>query len=148
MARAASAFSGRINPDDPRFANPADMDREIRAALAESGQPVPENDGEMVSCIYHSLACRYKEVLDMLQEFAPFKIEKLHVIGGGSANDYMSQLTADTLGIPVVAGPVEATAIGNVMIQAQAAGLVSDRWEMRRLIAETFSVKTFYPSNK
>ena len=89
-----------------------------------------------------------KEVLDMLQEFAPFKIEKLHVIGGGSANDYMSQLTADTLGIPVVAGPVEATAIGNVMIQAQAAGLVSDRWEMRRLIAETFSVKTFYPSNK
>jgi rhamnulokinase len=84
----------------------------------------------------------------MLQEFAPFKIEKLHVIGGGSANDYMSQLTADTLGIPVVAGPVEATAIGNVMIQAQAAGLVSDRWEMRRLIAETFSVKTFYPSNK
>ena len=60
----------------------------------------------------------------------------------------MSQLTADTLGIPVVAGPVEATAIGNVMIQAQAAGLVSDRWEMRRLIAETFSVKTFYPSNK
>ena len=148
MARAASAFPGRINPDDPRFANPADMDREIRAALAESGQPVPENDGEMVSCIYHSLACRYKEVLDMLQEFAPFKIEKLHVIGGGSANDYMSQLTADTLGIPVVAGPVEATAIGNVMIQAQAAGLVSDRWEMRRLIAETFSVKTFYPSNK
>ena len=148
MARAASAFSGRINPDDPRFANPADMDREIRAALAEAGQPVPENDGEMVSCIYHSLACRYKEVLDMLQEFAPFKIEKLHVIGGGSANDYMSQLTADTLGIPVVAGPVEATAIGNVMIQAQAAGLVSDRWEMRRLIAETFSVKTFYPSNK
>ena len=84
----------------------------------------------------------------MLQEFAPFKIEKLHVIGGGSANDYMSQLTADTLGIPVVAGPVEATAIGNVMIQAQAAGLVSDRWDMRRLIAETFSVKTFYPSNK
>ena len=147
MARSAAAFPGRIDPDDPRFANPADMDQEIKAALAGSGQPVPENDAEMVSCIYHSLARRYKEVLDMLRDFAPFRIEKLHVIGGGSANDYLNQLTADTLGIPVVAGPTEATAIGNVMVQAKAAGLVRDRWEMRRMIADAFSVRTFYPTN-
>ena len=102
----------------------------------------------MVSCIYHSLARRYKEVLDMLRNFAPFRIEKLHVIGGGSANDYLNQLTADTLGIPVVAGPTEATAIGNVMVQAKAAGLVRDRWEMRRMIADAFSVRTFYPTNR
>ena len=82
----------------------------------------------------------------MLRRFAPFKIEKLHVIGGGSANGFMNQLTADTLGMPVVAGPMEATAIGNVMMQAKAAGLVKDRWEMRRLIAETFKVKTYNPS--
>ena len=83
----------------------------------------------------------------MLQGFAPFPIEKLHVIGGGSANDTMSQWTADALGIPVVAGPTEATAIGNVMIQARAAGLVRDRWEMRRMIAGAFAVKTFTPNN-
>ena len=80
-----------------------------------------------------------------LQAFAPFKINKLHIIGGGSANELLNQWTADAIGLPVVAGPSEATAIGNIMIQAKAAGLVRDRWEMRRLIAETFSVKTFYP---
>ena len=99
----------------------------------------------MLSCIYHSLAERYKEVLNMLQEVAPFKIEKLHVIGGGSANDLLNQWTADAIGMPVVAGPTEATAIGNLMVQAKAAGLVSDRWAMRRMIADTFDVKSFNP---
>ena len=146
MAKASESYAGRIHPDDPRFANPADMDAEIRRALAESGQPVPQSDGEMIRCIYRSLACRYKEVLDMLRGFAPFPIEKLHVIGGGSANAYLNQLTADTLGIPVVAGPTEATAIGNVMLQAQAAGLVTDRWDMRRLVSDAFAVQTFYPA--
>ena len=148
MARASESYTGRIDPDDPRFANPADMDSEIRRALADSGHAVPQNDGEMVRCIYYSLACRYKEVLGMLQGFAPFRIGKLHIIGGGSANEYLNQLTADALGIPVVAGPTEATAIGNVMVQAKAAGLVHDRWEMRRLISSSFAVKTFYPRNK
>ena len=82
----------------------------------------------------------------MLQSFADFKIDKLHIIGGGSANDLMSQLTADAIGKPVVAGPVEATAIGNVMIQAKAAGLVADRRQMRSIIAASFQLKTFYPS--
>ena len=83
----------------------------------------------------------------MLQGFAPFPIEKLHVIGGGSANDTMSQWTADAIGRPVVAGPMEATAIGNVMLQARTAGLVKDRRDMRALIARTSSVKTFNPNN-
>ena len=144
MAKAEAAFPGRINPDDPRFANPADMVKEISDAV---GLPVGAgNDAGIVSCIYHSLADRYKEVLDMLQGFAPFKIEKLHIIGGGSANALLNQWTADAIGIPVVAGPTEATAIGNVMIQAKAAGLVRDRWEMRRMIAEAFEVKTYNPS--
>ena len=141
MALAEAAFPGRINPDDPRFANPADMPAEISAALEISA-----SDAQIVSCIYHSLADRYKEVLHLLQTFAPFPIEKLHVIGGGSANGLLNQWTADALGIPVVAGPTEATAIGNLMLQARAAGLVADRWQMRRLIADTFQVKTYYPS--
>ena len=159
MAQSEAAFPGRINPDDPRFANPKDMVAEISAALSAAPVSVPlaekcsrsENrsrlfsDAQIVSCIYHSLADRYKEVLDMLQGFAPFKIEKLHVIGGGSANELLNQWTANALGIPVAAGPTEATAIGNLMLQARAAGLVADRWQMRRLIADTFQVKTYLP---
>ena len=109
-------------------------------------QSYKDRDAQIVSCIYHSLADRYKEVLDLLQGFAPFPIEKLHVIGGGSANALLNQWTADALGIPVIAGPTEATAIGNLMLQARAAGLMADRWEMRRLIADAFQVKTYYPS--
>lgn len=141
MARTEAAYAGRINPDDPRFAHPDDMVAEILSALGSDA-----SDAQVVSCIFHSLAERYKEVLDMLQGFAPFKIGKLHIIGGGSVNELLNQWTADAIGMPVVAGPTEATAIGNVMIQAKAAGLVRDRWEMRRLIAEAFSVKTFYPT--
>ena len=141
MAKAEAGFPGRIQPDDPRFANPANMVEEIANQLGNDA-----TDARIVSCIYHSLADRYKEVLNMLQGFAPFKIEKLHIIGGGSANDLLNQWTADAIGIPVVAGPTEATAIGNIMIQAKAAGLVKDRWEMRRMIAQAFEVKTYNPS--
>ena len=145
MAQSAKDYAGRINPDDPRFANPDDMEAEISKALTENGY-TPNGAGEMLSCIYHSLAERYREVLDMLQEVAPFKIEKLHVIGGGSANDLLNQWTADAIGMPVVAGPTEATAIGNLMMQAKAAGLVKDRWTMRKMIAQSFETKTYNPS--
>lgn len=138
MALDERDFPGRVDPDDPRFAAPADM-------VAEITRGADMTDAQVVSCIYHSLADRYGQELGRLREFASFPIDKLHVIGGGSANDLMNQWTADALGIPVVAGPMEATAIGNVMLQAKAAGLVRDRWDMRRIIAEAFAVKTFYP---
>lgn len=141
MARAEKDFAGRIQPDDPRFAAPDNM---VEAIVSVIG---PVSDAQLVSCIYHSLADRYKEVLAMLQAFSPFRIDKLHIIGGGSINGLLNQWTADAVGLPVVAGPSEATAIGNIMIQAQAAGWVKDRREMRRMIAETFSVKTFMPNN-
>lgn len=86
-----------------------------------------------------------KEVLDSLKEFALFKIEKLYVIGDGSSNDQLNQRTAEAIGIPVVAGPTEATVIGNLMVQAKAAGLVKDRWEMRKMVGETIQIKTYYP---
>lgn len=146
MARSEADFPSLIDPDDTRFAAPANMIESIDAYLKETGQPVPQNDAQYISCIYHSLAHRYGQVVEMLQGFAPFAIEKLHVIGGGSANDTMSQWTADAIGKPVVAGPMEATAIGNVMLQARTAGLVKDRWDMRKMIAKAFAVKTFYPA--
>ena len=145
MAHVAIDFPSTINPDDPRFAAPKDMYAEIKAAIQESGQRVPENDGEMISCIYHSLTKRYKEVIGMLQGFASFKIEKLHLIGGGSANGLMCQLTADALGIPVIAGPMEGTAIGNIMLQAKVSGLVGDRWDMRRIIGNSIQTITYEP---
>ena len=141
MARAERDFAGRIQPDDPRFAAPDNM---VEAIVSVIG---PVSDAQLVSCIYHSLADRYKEVLAMLQAFSPFRIDKLQIIGGGSINGLLNQWTADAVGLPVVAGPSEATAIGNIMIQAQAAGWVKDRREMRRMIAETFSVQTFMPNN-
>lgn len=140
MAVSEKDFSGRLDPDDPRFANPENMVEAITSVIG------PASDGQIVSCIYHSLADKYAQVLESLQGFAPYKIDKLHIIGGGSANDLMSQWTADAIGLPVVAGPTEATAIGNVMIQAKAAGLVKDRWDMRKMIAKAFAVKTFYPA--
>ena len=122
MAEQAKDYAGSINPDDPRFANPANMDTEIRHALADGGYMQPKDDAEMLSCIYHSLADRYGEVLGMLREFAPFEIERLHIIGGGSANELLNQWTEEATGIPIVAGPVEATAIGNLKMQHKAIG--------------------------
>ena len=122
------------------------MEAEIKNALTNNGFAVPANDAELLSCIYHSLAERYKEVLDMLQEMAPFKIEKLHIIGGGSANALLNQWTANAIGMPVVAGPTEATAIGNLMVQAKAAGSVSDRWAMRKIITHNIETKTYTPA--
>ena len=148
MAEAESCFASVINPDDPRFANPKSMTEAIAGYCSEKGFDVPQGDSQFVRCIFTSLAARYREVLDMLRSMAPFPIEKLHVIGGGSQNDLLNQFTADATGIPVVAGPSEATAIGNCMVQAMAAGLVKDRWDMRRLIADSFPPKTFIPRKK
>ena len=159
MAISASDFPGRIDPDDPRFAAPTNMVAEIRchfdqapsschfdqAKRAEKSLSADISDAEIVSCIYHSLADKYAEVLQSLRGFAPFPIERLHIIGGGSANDLLNQWTADAAGITVVAGPSEATAMGNIMMQARTAGLVHDRWSMRRLLSSTFPTKTFTP---
>lgn len=145
MAVNEKDFPAYIDPDDTRFANPEDMDAEIKNSCRERGMKVPQNDAQMISCIYHSLARRYKEVIDSLQSMAPFTIDRLHVIGGGSMNKFMSQLTADTLGMEVIAGPTEATAIGNAMIQAKAVGLYTDRWQMRQAVDRTIGTKLYAP---
>ena len=137
-----------INPDDPRFANPTSMVEAIQSYCKETGQPIPENYRQMARCIFESLALRYRQVLDYLRELAPFPIERLHVIGGGSRNSYLMQMTANSLGIPVLTGPVEGTAIGNIMLQAKAAGLVRDRFEMRRIIAESIDMRTYLPEER
>lgn len=148
MAEQALPFIRFVNPDDPRFANPACMTKAIASYCEETGQPVPVTDAEFIRCIFESLALRYNEVIRMLKEMAPFRIDRLHVIGGGSKNTLLNQFTANAIGMPVIAGPSEATAIGNAMIQARSAGIVSTRWEMRRLIAGSVHTETFLPQEE
>ena len=145
MSKQAADVKAIFNPDDPRLANPASMTGMITLICEENGMKPPASDAEFIRCIFESLVCRYAEVLKLLGEMISFPIEKLHIIGGGSQNELINQMTANALGIPVIAGPSEATAIGNCMMQAKAAGLVKDRWEIRQIVAKAFNVKTFYP---
>ena len=145
MAVQAENRKTYVNPDDPRLANPASMTGMIALICEENGMAPPVSDAEFVRCIFESLVRRYVEVLGMLSEMVSFPIEKLHIIGGGSQNELVNSMTANALGIPVIAGPSEATAIGNCLMQAKAAGLVKDRWEIRRIIATAFDVKTYLP---
>lgn len=141
------AFQSIINPDDPCFANPEDMEKTIQDYCERTGQRIPHGYAEVSRCIFDSLALRYREVFAWLKDFASFSINTLHIIGGGSKNEYLDQMTADSLNIEVLAGPQEGTALGNIMIQAKAAGAVSDIWEMRRIIADSIDLKRFSPNH-
>ena len=134
-----------INPDDPRFANPTSMVEAICDYCRETGQHVPHDYREVARCIFESLALRYKQVLDMLCTLAPMPIERLHVIGGGSRNEYLMQMTADATGLPVVAGPSEGTALGNILLQARASGMVGDLFDLRRIVARSVETRTYMP---
>ena len=139
------AFVSLINPDNPSFANPSSMVKAIQDYCRDTKQPVPEGYAAICRCIFDSLALRYRQVFGYLKSMAPFPIEVLHIIGGGSLNNYLNQFTADSIGIEVLAGPQEGTALGNIMLQAKAQGEVSDIWEMRRIIANSLELKRFEP---
>ena len=141
-------FRSLINPDDPMFAAPSSMIGAIQQYCRDTKQPVPETPAEVCRCIFDSLALRYRQVYEWLQEFAPFKLDVLHIIGGGSLNKYLNQFTANSTGASVLAGPQECTAIGNIMLQAQAAGIVSDIWDMRRIIAQSTEMVKYQPEDK
>lgn len=142
------AFQSIINPDDPMFANPSSMVEAIKDYCRQTGQHVPEGYAEICRCIFESLALRYRQVFSYLREMASFPIDVLHIIGGGSLNAYLNQFTANSLGIEVLAGPQEGTAIGNIMLQAKAAGDVADIWDMRRIIAASLELKRFTPADR
>ncbi len=137
-----------INPDDKAFAMPEDMVDAICDYCRKTDQPVPEGYAEVTRCILDSLALRYRQVFCWLQEMASFPIKTLHIIGGGSKNDWLNQLTANSTGAVVKAGPQECTALGNIMLLAKAAGLVADIDEMRRLIVDSVEMKTFVPEDR
>lgn len=144
-AEAAEPFRTLINPDDPCFANPVKMIAAIKDYASRTGQPMPESQGQITRCIFESLALRYRQVLDNLRELADHPIDVLHVIGGGARNAMLNQFTADAIGIPVVAGPSEGTAIGNVAVQAIAAGECADIAAMRKIINDSEGLSTYTP---
>ena len=139
------AFRSLINPDDPAFANPPSMVTAIQDYCRKTGQPIPQGYAEQCRCIYDSLALRYRQIFGMLKDVAPFPIERLHVIGGGSLNYVLDQFIANSLNLPVLAGPQEATAEGNIMMQAKAQGIVSDIKEMRAIIGQSARLVRYEP---
>ena len=145
-AMKVEAFRSIINPDDKAFANPPSMIKAIQQYCRETGQTVPETPAEICRCIFDSLALRYRQVFLWLKEFATFDLNVLHIIGGGSLNKFLNQFTADALGVEVLAGPQECTAIGNIMLQAKASGDVADIWAMRAIIANSVEMVPYHPS--
>lgn len=145
MGKKSEPFAFLIDPDHPGFLNPPDMQEAIREYCRRTGQLVPVSKGQIARCIYDSLALKYKYTLGQLEDLTDQKIEKIHIIGGGANNSFLCQLTSDATGLPVTAGPVEATAIGNILMQARALGKVSSLDEMREIVAASFEPFEYEP---
>ncbi|MCE4564285.1 rhamnulokinase [Maribellus sp. CM-23] len=146
LACEAEHFKCLINPDDPVFLNPGNMPKAIQEFCKKTGQAVPQTKGEVARCIYDSLVLKYKYTIHQVESVTGKKIDKLHIIGGGARNEMLNQLTADATGIPVWAGPTEATAIGNLMIQAKALGEVSSLSEIRAIVKRSFEPQEYVPA--
>jgi len=147
MAEQAAPFVALVNPDDPAFLHPADMPAEIRAFCARTGQPVPEDKGTMIRCVLESLALTYRSTMGKLEAMLGRELEVIHIVGGGSQNRLLCQFTADATQRPVLAGPVEATAIGNVVMQALALGEFASLQEARAVVRSSFDVVHYQPGD-
>ena len=145
LAKAARGFSTLIDPNDPLFAPPGDMPQRIVDYCLERGLVAPSSPGEFAITIFNSLAHAYKKTLAEISAVTGHRINLIHILGGGSQNDLLNQITADICGVKVVTGPVEATLMGNIAIQAIAAGAVKNLSEARALIKNSFTSKEFIP---
>lgn len=148
LAAEAPAFVSIVDPDDESFMAPADMPAAIRAFCARTGQPQPDGVGPTVRCALESLALKYRWVLEKLEEIRGRRLETIHIVGGGSQNRLLDQFAADATGRQVVTGPIEATAIGNVLMQAVACGYLGSLEEAREVVRRSFDVETFEPKER
>lgn len=147
LAKAEKPFVCFIDPDSSEFASAGVMPEKIREYCKRTNQPVPESDGALVRCIYESLAMKYKMALSQISDNTNRQFDVLHLLGGGTKDGFLCQMTANSLGIPVVAGPAEATALGNILLQLIALGDISDIEQGRMFIREQENVKTYTPEN-
>lgn len=145
LAEATAAFGPLIDPSDARYLAPGDMPIRIQAACAESGQPVPDTPGALVRCVLESLALEYRRVIDLIEATVGRHLTVIHIVGGGSRNRLLNQLTANATGRPVVAGPVEATATGNILVQAIATGRLASLREGRDLLRRVVETTSYEP---
>ncbi len=146
-AKEATPFRSLIDPDDKSFATPGNMPEKIREFCRKTSQPVPETVGEVVRCIYESLALKYRNTVENIERIQGKKAKMINVVGGGTKDKFLSQMTADACNLPVCAGPEEATAIGNLMMQVMAAGEISTLSAAREVVANSFGLKNYEPSN-
>jgi rhamnulokinase len=145
-ARAAEPFRALIDVDDPTFVAPGDMPQRIRDYCRKTGQPAPETQGQIGRVIFESLALKYRLTLADLAEITGRPVKTLHIVGGGSQNRLLCQYAADACGIDVVAGPVEATALGNVLVQLMGLGRVSGLEQAREIVRRSFKLLRYEPA--
>jgi rhamnulokinase len=148
MADQAESFQSLIDPDYAEFFKPGDMPARICDFCQRTGQVVPENKAAVIRCVLESLALKYRWVLERLEEMVRQRLEPIHIIGGGTQNRKLNQFTADATGRRVVAGPVEATAIGNLLMQAIALGTIHTLQEGRLLVRDSFPPAVFEPTTQ
>ncbi len=148
LAAKQQPFISLINPDDIRFHSPKNMVEEIQNYCRETDQPVPKSDGALARCIFDSMALVYKKALNELEDICDKQFSDIHIIGGGCQNVLVNQLTADVTGRKVIAGPIEATAIGNLLVQLIAIGEVKDIKQGRSMISHSFPTVEYTPQNR
>jgi rhamnulokinase len=148
MAAASPALVALIDPDHGPFGAPGDMPNKIAAYCRQTKQQAPDGVGAFVRTCLDSLALTYRYRLDGLEEVLGRKIEVIHIVGGGVQNELLSQMTADACNRPVIAGPVEATAAGNILVQAIAVGEINSLTEARQIVRNSFEVKRYEPSGR
>lgn len=147
LAESAPPFVSIVNPDDPTFILPSSMPATLAEFCRRTRQPEPREPGAVIRCALESLALRYRWVFERLKELTGKRLDAIHVVGGGCQNTLLCQLTADACNRPVLAGPVEATAIGNVLVQAMGLGLVRSLAEARDVVRRSFELTTYEPKN-
>lgn len=145
LAASADPFVSLINPEDSRFLSPGDMPDKIKAFCKDTGQRAPKKPGDFIRCVLESLALLYRRTLRQLEECTGRKFERLHIVGGGSQNSVLNHFTANAVQIPVVVGPIEATAVGNILVQAIALGHISSLEEARKIVRDSFPIQTIQP---
>jgi len=148
MAQAAPAFGALVEPDAHDFLRPGDMPSRIRAFCQRTGQAAPADRGAIVRCALESLALKYRWCLEKLEIMSGEALDVIHIVGGGSQNRLLCQLTADATQRPVVAGPIEATAAGNCLMQAIAGGHIASLDQARQVVRSSFEVLTYEPGSK
>lgn len=147
LARNAAPLKSIINPDDPAFATPGNLPKRIAEYCEKSGQPVPETPGEIVRTILESLALRYRWTVEKIDLMKGKKTPFINIVGGGTKEELLSKLCADACGVPVYTGPVEATAAGNLLVQAISLGEIKDLKEAREIVRNSFEIKCYEPDH-